>query len=199
MMWEQALDILRLVLLPVTGAALMLFGVTYLVVLSQTRRNAKDRHGQAPLLLALAVLGVSVGFSTAYSRAPAVGAVMPALLALLSGILTYSVTKEGLAAFRPILPYGITLLSLASLVGLSIGGTQRSRFDDFDRATARELLRYERVELEGEKAKYLVGSRDLQAAALAGARSHERRHAISIAFEVTCCRPRPRRHQHATS
>jgi hypothetical protein len=152
---NQVRDVIIVVLVPVGAAALVLFGGTYILVLLQ-RKTLKAHQGAASLLLAFSVLGVTVGFSTAYSRAPAVGAVLPALITLISGVLTYSVTKEGLAPFRPLLPHCITLLSLASLVGLSIGGSVRSGFDDYERQLARDLLRYEHVELESEKAKYLV-------------------------------------------
>ena len=152
---RQTLDLITGVLVPVAIAALVLFGAAYALVLLQ-RITPKERQAAASLLLAFSVLGVTVGFSTAYSRAPAVGAVLPALITFIAGVLTYSVTKEGMAVFRPLLPHCITVVSLAALIGLSIGGTARSSFDEYEHQLAKDLLRYQHVNLESEKAKYLV-------------------------------------------
>jgi len=142
--------------MPVAAATLMLLGAAYVLVFVARRRRPWEYRGGGPLLFTFTVLGVTVGFATAYSRTATVGAVLPALVTLMSGVLTYSVTKDGLPQFRPLLPHCITLLSLASLLGLSIDSTARKAFDKHYRDLARHQLRYERLVLEGEKAKYLT-------------------------------------------
>lgn len=107
-------------------------------------------------MFAFIVLGLTVGFSAANSRVPAIGTVLPALITLMSSVLVYSITKEALAQFRPVLPHCIILLSLASLFGLSIGSMHRSKFDEYERGLAKAKLRYEKVILEQEKAQLLA-------------------------------------------
>jgi hypothetical protein len=112
--------------------------------------------GGIPFVIAFTALGVTTGMSAGNSREPVVGALLPAMLTLVSGLLTYLFSKESLANWRQLIPYSIIVLAVGSLVGLSLGSTLRKRLEEDDRAYARALLRYQSVDLEYEKAKHLA-------------------------------------------
>jgi len=153
--FNAGIDLLTM-LAPAAIAILSLTLLFFAPVVFARRRAGAEYRGAGAFILAFATLGVTTGFSTAHSREPAVAAVMPALLALISGVLTYAVTREGLAHIRPVLPLCIAVLCFASLTGLGIGSTIRGQFDDADVEAQLDKLHYERVELECEKVKYLA-------------------------------------------
>jgi hypothetical protein len=141
------------VLGPTLGAIIVLSVLGCLALWMAARKALRET---VPFVVAFAALGVTTGFAAGDSRVPVVGVMLPAMLTLVSGLMAYLFTKEGLKEWRPIIPWCVTVLTVGGLVGLSLGSTIRARFDQFDRDYAKALLRYERVELESEKAKYLA-------------------------------------------
>jgi len=152
----EAGELVRWVLWPIAATIVLIGGSAFLALTWARRKTGGAVRGERSLLIAVCVLGVAIGFSTSHSREPAVGAVLPALIALMSSAFTYAVTKEGLSQYRTVLPHCITVLSVASLVGLSIGSTQRQRFDQYERREALVQLRYEKFDLETAKADHLA-------------------------------------------
>ncbi len=153
---RQASDLFLYDLWPLIVAALMIVGPAYLILSLSRRWGARVVSGTTPLLIALTVLGLTVGYSTSHSREPAVGTVLPALVTLMSAAFTYAVTKEGLSQYRSIMPHCITILAVASLVGLSLGSFTRQRFDVYNKAESLKQLKYERYDLETAKAQYIA-------------------------------------------
>jgi uncharacterized membrane protein len=156
MTYKEFADVVAVVFWPLSLSATLIVGVAYLCVIVVRRRSSDPLRGAGPFLVAFTTLGLVVGFAAGHSREAALGAVLPALLTLISGVLTYSLSKEGLAPFRAILPHCITILCVGSIVGLSIGGTVRKRFSAYDRALAERQSRLEKVTYECEKARYLT-------------------------------------------
>ena len=164
---KEFFDLLTVVVWPIAAAALLIGGAGFLGIVIARWRARDPFRGAGAFLTAFTVLGLVVGFAAGHSREAALGAVLPALLTLISGVLTYALTKEGLAPFRSVLPHCITILAIASLVGLSIGGTVRKRFTAYERLIAERQARLEKVTWECEKAKYLAELEIYKAAKLA--------------------------------
>jgi hypothetical protein len=141
------------IVLPTFGAI-----ATIVVFANLTRWIAQRKRtpGATALTIAFSSLGVIVGVEAGRSREAVLGAVLPALLTIVSALLAYLLTKEGLAAWKPVIPYCITVLVVGSLIGLAIGGTTRKTFDLYEKQYATWLSRYEKVQLESEKARYLA-------------------------------------------
>ena len=147
--WLTASEILGPALLAIAGLAAV--GAAALRV-----QTAQPVHGSLSLIVAFAAVGVTSGVAAGNSRDPVVGAVLPAMLTLVSGLFVYMFSKDGLAQWRPVIPFCVAVVAIGGLVGLSLGSTLRSQFDNFEREYAKALLRYERVELEAQKAEYLA-------------------------------------------
>ena len=153
MTFEQVRAILTSVLLPTFVAVGVIALLGYGLLLLSERRPLK---GTVAFMIAFAALGVTTGFVTGNSREPTVDAMLPAFLTLVSGLLTYVFTKEGLREWRPIIPSCVSVVVVGGLVGLALGASTRKAHDDFNRDYAKYLLHYQYVELELEKARYLA-------------------------------------------
>jgi len=156
MTYREFANMVTVVLWPIILSTTFIAGTAYAVVLLVRRKGGESYRGAGTFLIAFTVLGLVVGFASGHSREAAIGAVLPALLTLISGVLTYTLSKEGLAQHRAILPHCITILCFASIVGLSLGGTVRGRFVAYERLLAERQSRLEKVTYECEKARYLT-------------------------------------------
>jgi hypothetical protein len=145
-------DAFRLVFLPVVG--FIALGCTLVWGFSRFAAGLTVQ-GQAALIAAFGAVGGVLGFAGGNSREPVVGTLLSALLTFLAGLLTYLFSREELSQWRPVIPYCIIVLLLNALFGLSAGSTYRGKFDDYQEELKKRLLRYERVELEVEKARQL--------------------------------------------
>jgi hypothetical protein len=172
MTYQEFVGVVSVVLWPLCVSAGIIGGVAYAAVLVGRRRREQAYSGAGAFIAAFTALGLVVGFATAHSRDAALGAVLPALLSVISAVLTYALTKEGLAPLRPILPHCITLLCVSSIIGLSIGGTVRKRFVEYDRVVAERQGRLEKVTWECEKARYITDLEIYKAQKLAEVTAH---------------------------
>jgi predicted neutral ceramidase superfamily lipid hydrolase len=151
--WEE----FRLTASQILGPAILAISVLVVIASLALRLQTKRPvQGSLSLIVAFAAVGVTSGMAAGNSREPIVGAMLPAMLTLVSGLFVYIFSKEGLANWRPVIPFCVAVVAVGGLVGLSLGSTVRSRFDTFERDYAKALLRYEHVELEAEKARYLA-------------------------------------------
>jgi hypothetical protein len=106
-------------------------------------------------ILVFALLGTVTGIVAGNSREPAISAVLPALLALVTALCGYAFTVEGLKELQPAIPFCILALMLSAVYGLAFGATLRGKNEDYKRWYDKDLLHYQNVELEVEKAQKL--------------------------------------------
>jgi amino acid transporter len=87
-----------------------------------------------------------------------VGAVLAAVLGLVSSLLTYLFAKQTLRAWRPVIPLAIAALLATTLIGLVLGGTRRSQILMVNAAAERRKVEYERiyVPVEVQRRKDLI-------------------------------------------
>ena len=93
------------------------------------------------VFLSFSMLGIVTGYLTGFSREPAVGAVLPAVLSLMGGLLVFMVGKD--ASNRKILCSSMFLFSLMLLIGSGWGSVMRDKAVYFleTRAAAAEALK----------------------------------------------------------
>lgn len=149
MTFADHLNILEFVIAPVlfctAAISLPLF---FLYKRIQTNGPA----GASLFIVVFALLGAIAGICTGASREPVVGTILPAILTLMTAIFGYAFTRESLAQMRPVIPFSLVALLLAAVYCAFVGS--KIRFDNETYATnsQHELLRFERVDLEVEKA-----------------------------------------------
>jgi len=106
-------------------------------------------------LLSMALLGGVVGYLTGQSREPAIGAVLPAVLSLIGGLVLYILTNRASAANHRIAACSTLVLVLNILVGAVWGATAREAHDlpareAVNRETIRQAICLKRLAFEIE-------------------------------------------------
>lgn len=126
------------------------------------------RNSDATSIAAIfALVGAALGLLLGDSREPAVGAVLPALIALIGGLAIYVIPREPMvrmmvvrdkdkadqpAYIRSFVGAAVASLVIASVLGTNFGATVRRGAEEQDRAYDRWLKNYEAVELPLRKA-----------------------------------------------
>ena len=104
-------------------------------------------------ILAFALFGAVVGFAVAESRESAIGAVIPGVLTIVTALSGFAFAKEALNKYRPLMGFILLALMLMTAYWLVIGSRQRSEYDRWVEEHQKALLRFEKVDLELEKAQ----------------------------------------------
>lgn len=111
---------------------------------------------QLTFLTGFGFLGGLLGYSAGASQESIMGTVLPTLLTFITLLLGYIFTKdERSSPVQPIVPHCLLLLMVSSLFCLFLGGIVKRQNQEFQRKYNEYLLRYEKVDLEIEKAKKL--------------------------------------------
>jgi hypothetical protein len=125
-------------------ALLVSFGISLLATLAARFHPSARRHMWIIFLaiLAFSMLGFVTGYTMALSREPAVGTVIPAVLALLGGVAVYIVGSKGAEAQANVSSMALCFTS-ALLLGALFGTQLRTEVDiasgDPSRVREREL------------------------------------------------------------
>jgi hypothetical protein len=141
---SEGWNIIYLLVLPILIAAGIVSVFVWLIALCFKVTGKKK--GFWIYILVFALLGTVTGFVAGDSREPAISAVLPALLALVTALCGYAFTVEGLRHLQPVIPFCILALMLSSVYGLAFGANVRANYDKY-------LLHYQNVDLEVEKAE----------------------------------------------
>jgi predicted neutral ceramidase superfamily lipid hydrolase len=100
---------------------------------------------QSLLVIAFALLGGISGTIAGASSEPIVGAMLTAILGVVSAALSFLLGKDSVAALRDFLPFVIIGLILAALAGLVVGRAYKVRWDEYEVAMKKHMLEYEQV------------------------------------------------------
>lgn len=146
------LDILQLAMLPIIACTII---VSLPLIVWYRISHGTLAKQNSLFVIAFALLGAVAGLCIGSSRTPVVGTVLPALLTLMTALCGYAFTKEGLKDMRPVLPFGLVALLLTSAYCAFLGSKVRIVNEQYAAEVQKQLLRYERVQLEVEKAKEL--------------------------------------------
>ena len=143
-------NILRFAIFPLVGGVAI---VSVFLILCCWIFHREGRREATLFIIVLGLLGGVVGICTGASRVPVVGSVLPAFLTFMTAFCGYAFTKEGLAKMRHVIPYSLTAMLISSVYFSFVGSKIRFETETFTRLDQRDLLRYERVDLEIEKAQ----------------------------------------------
>jgi len=107
------------------------------------------------VLLAFSMLGMTTGYLTGFSRESAVGAVLPAVLSLMGGLLVFLVgqNKES----RGVVSMSMFIFAVTLLIGTGWGAIMRDTYEKFQKS---ELYLQQEAFIESEVNKFRK-SRDL--------------------------------------
>lgn len=86
------------------------------------------------VVLAFSILGMVTGYLTGFSRESAVGAVLPAVLSLMGGLMIFLVGKS--KESRAIVSISMIVFSFTLLLGTGWGAVMRSTAEEFKKSEA---------------------------------------------------------------
>lgn len=109
--------IIQIVVAVVTSAGLLL-----LARRQGSKLSALDLY---VAILALAFVGIIAGYMTGLSRTPVVGAILPAILSVIGGLVLFIVTRDAAPGFRALTAAGTIALMLNLLIGTLWGSLSR--------------------------------------------------------------------------
>lgn len=100
----------------------------YLLIVKPRMREA---YG---LITSFVAIGALLGITAGASKTPVIGTFLPALITLVTAITGYIFTRDGLAKFRPVIPFCFVGMMMATVVNLFAGTSisERSRIYDRD-------------------------------------------------------------------
>jgi hypothetical protein len=92
-------------------------------------------------------LGTVIGLIAGASQEALVGALLSGILTLIGALLSYAYTKNSDDALAQALPFGVALLCISALVGLTMGHISRGKQDEYRTKYAEWQKRVETVDL----------------------------------------------------
>jgi len=102
------------------------------IIISMFEPNKKKRIELFLVTLAFSILGMVTGYLTGFSRESAVGAVLPAVLSLMGGLMVFLVGKT--QESRVIVSVSMIVFSFALLLGTGWGAVMRSTAEEFNKS-----------------------------------------------------------------
>ena len=124
--------------LPVT--AIVLTALFFSIV-----RPKEGKRDIALMLAAFSMLGVVTGYLTGFSRSPAIGAVLPAVLSLVAGLAVFLMGRD--ASSRTIVALCVLIFSIGLPLGTGWGALMRDTAEDY--AMSEQVLK-QRALVEAE-------------------------------------------------
>jgi hypothetical protein len=134
---------------PVPGLA-----VIVALVLSRLGRTKWERRSWSVALFAISMLGAVTGLMSGLSRAPAMGAILPAVLGLVGGVTVYLVGRD--IGDRLLVSLAIIALTFTLFIGGGWGASLRQASEDF-RSSEQELKRAALVERNVQRFREKLG------------------------------------------
>jgi hypothetical protein len=146
---------------PVGGLLLPLFVVT--IVLSLFAAEIVRRFTGQPFAIAMlylspfAWLGGVTGLIAGASHGEGiVGAFVAGMLTVVAGLFSFIFAKDALSEWRPVLAIAVVLLCINAVIGLSLGGIYKDKWDTYERDLAKWTFEHEHIEVPAlaVKARY---------------------------------------------
>lgn len=150
--WDGVLLIATRVVAPVSGMLFLVIMVVYAV----GRLMDCLRPAELPVLVVFCLLGAVVGLFTGNSRSPVVAGLLPAIVTFASALVAYIASKDTMKTWRRQVP--LHLIGFLVTIGLTAfyGAYLRGLAEKAELQAKRDLLFYEKVQLEVEKEKLLL-------------------------------------------
>ena len=160
--WAYLFNVARYVGIPV----LVLTFVSVIPAYLGLRMCRIATKGQLTILIAFSLLGTLIGIFTGASREPIMQGLLPAFITFITGLVAYLASKDVLKSWAALVPSCLVVLLLTAVLSSFYGSTLRGEEEHRERQRKmdneareherkRELLFYEKVQLEYEKAQLL--------------------------------------------
>jgi 4-amino-4-deoxy-L-arabinose transferase-like glycosyltransferase len=133
-----------LIVVPCLAYAAFASGIAFAIA-GRRRKAVAAGYGT---VLALALLGVLLGFFTGNSRSATVQALLPALLTFIAGMAAYLASKEALASWKSIVPSGLVAMLLGVVLSVSHGLALKRLAVLEERDFEQRKIEFEKVQLE---------------------------------------------------
>ena len=118
---------------------MILLVILLATVISMFAPNKTQRLELFLVVFAFSILGMVTGYLTGFSRESVVGAVLPAVLSLMGGLMIFLVGKN--QESRSIVSISMIVFALTLLLGTSWGAVMRSTAEEFKKSE--EYLKYQ--------------------------------------------------------
>lgn len=151
----EALEGLLLVGGHVAIPAVIIVVVVAATTLALGRIMNSLRLADIPALLAFCLLGLVVGLFTGNSKSPVVASLLPALVTFISGLVAYLAAKDTLQVWRKQIPLLLVGFLATTALSTFYGSFLRGKDQERENEAKKQMLFYERVRLEYEKAQLL--------------------------------------------
>jgi len=106
------------------------FGLALLIAFLTGKRH--ERWELFFVILAFSMVGMVTGYLAGFSRAPALGTVLPAVLSLIGGLVVYLIGKN--AESRFIVSISMFVFSLTLLMGAEWGAVMRATAEEIEKS-----------------------------------------------------------------
>lgn len=146
-MWDVFWMPVTEVLLPWLVIVISLTGIVILAYRFIIRNRSREAYG---LIATFVSIGALLGITAGATRTPVIGTYLPALITFITAILGYLFTREGLAKWRPAIPFCVLGMMMASVVNTFAGSAITERSRAFDRSREVWLLE-KKMEIEIQK------------------------------------------------
>lgn len=104
----------------------LLSAVLAAIALQCIKNKIELVRGSSSVIISFTALGAMLGVFIGASREPVVGAALPALITLISGLMVYLFSKEEMTEWRATIPISLIALVLAASGGGFYGGAARN-------------------------------------------------------------------------
>lgn len=128
----------------------IVIGLTAVVALAYkliVRAGSRESYG---LIAMFVSIGALLGITAGATKTPVIGTFLPALITFITAIMGYLFTREGLAKWRPAIPFCLLGMMMASLVNTFAGSSITERSRGLDRGHEVWLLE-KKMEIEIQK------------------------------------------------
>jgi energy-coupling factor transporter transmembrane protein EcfT len=109
-----------------------------------------------PTLVAFCFLGLVIGLFTGNSKSPVVASLLPVLVTFISGLVAYLAARDTLQAWRKQIPLLLVGFLATTVLSTFYGSYLRGKDQEHENNVRKQMLFYERVQLEYEKARLLL-------------------------------------------
>lgn len=112
--WRPLTQILFPWLAVVVGLAVAVIILYCLLV----KTRSKEAYG---IIATFVSIGALLGITAGASKTPVIGTFLPALITLIAAVIGYLFTRDGLVRWRPLIPFCVMGMMVASVVNMFVG------------------------------------------------------------------------------
>jgi hypothetical protein len=102
------------------------------IIITFLSKKSQERRELFLVILGFSMLGIVTGYLSGFSRAPALGTVLPSVLSLMGGLVVYLVGRHSTS--RVIVSLSIVAFSLTLFIGAEWGAVMRGAAEEYSKS-----------------------------------------------------------------